>query len=283
LEDGVLDAIQVIVPIANGTMVIGGAFSSIDGQSRNGIARLLADGSLDEGFTPEGWYGGSVRTVVALPNGQLVVGGILPGSLARLNPDGSTDGSFMQSGVGFTGWDPWVYAVQPDAQGRLLVAGRFTHYNGAAVNGIARLNADGSMDDQFQSGEGFNSDVFAMAVQPDGKVLTGGFFDSVDGTPRERIARLLSEDLSTSVAASNAYSFDVFPNPSSGLVTIRSQVDAPSSIMITDLNGRLVEEQRNIGTGTLQRHIELGGEPKGVYVVRITVGDEMLMRRVVIQ
>lgn len=282
VEDGVLDAVQVIVPMANGTLVIGGAFSSIDGHSRNGIARLLADGSLDEGFTPEGWYGGSVRTVVALPSGQLVVGGILPGSLARLNADGSTDGSFMQSGVGFSGWDPWVYAVQPDAQGRLLVAGRFTHYNGTAVNGIARLNADGSLDDQFQSGEGFNSDVFAMAVQPDGKVLTGGFFDSVDGTPRERIARLLSEDLSTSVAAANAYSFDVYPNPSSGLITISSQVGA-SSMLITDLNGRLVEEQRNIGTGAVQRHIDLSGEPKGVYVVRITVGDEVLMRRLVIQ
>ena len=54
-------------------------------------------------------------------------------------------------------------------------------------------------------------------------------------------------------------------------------------MLITDLNGRLVEEQRNIGTGAVQRHIDLSGEPKGVYVVRITVGDEVLMRRLVIQ
>ncbi len=283
LEEGVLDAIQTIVPMANGTVVIGGSFSSIDGQSRNSIARLLADGSLDEGFTPEGSYGGSVNTVVSLPNGQLVVGGIFPGSLARLNADGSTDESFMQGSAGFTGWDPWVFAVQPDAQGRLLVAGRFTHYNGSAVNGIARLNADGNLDEQFQSGEGFNSDVFAMAVQPDGKVITGGFFDSVDGTPRNHVARLLAEDLSTAFAEISDASLAVYPNPSSGAVIISSQLGVLGSVVITDLNGRVVEEQRNLSAGAVQRHIDLGQEPKGVYVVRITAGDEVVMRRVVIQ
>jgi hypothetical protein len=176
-----------------------------------------------------------------------------------------------------------VFAVQPDAQGRLLVAGRFTHFNGSAVNGIARLNADGSLDEQFQSGEGSNSDVFAMAVQPDGKVLIGGFFDSVDGTPRNHVARLLAEDLSTAFAEAYNASLAVFPNPSSGAVTITSTVNAPASIVITELNGRIVSEGAVTSAGQLRRAVDLGQEPKGVYVVRITTGAEVLTRRLVIQ
>ncbi len=283
LEDGVLDAIRVILPLTNGTVVIGGSFSSIEDQPRHGIARLLNDGSLDTDFDPEGWYGSSVHTISALPNGQLMVGGILPGSLARLNADGSTDGSFMPSGSGFTGWDPWVFAVRPDLQGRVLVAGRFTHYNGSAVNGIARLNIDGSLDEQFQSGEGFNSDVFAMALQSDGKVLTGGFFDAVDGTPRSRVARLLAEDLSTAIAGTNDLAFEVYPNPSTGPVTITSSVNAPASIVIMELNGRIVSEGAVASAGHLRRAVDLGQEPRGVYVVRMTSGAEVLTRRLVIQ
>jgi uncharacterized delta-60 repeat protein len=283
LEDGVLDAVRVIVPLANGTVIIGGSFSSIDDQPRNGIARLLTDGGLDVEFAPEGWYGGSVNTVIPLANGQLIVGGNLPGSLARLNADGSTDAEFLSSGIGFTGWDPWVFAVQPDAQGRLLVAGRFTHFNGTAVNGIARLTENGDLDPTFQSGEGFNSDVFAMAVQPDGKVLTGGFFDSVNGTARNRVARLLAEDLSTALWETNDVQLAVFPNPSSGPVVISSTMGGSASLVITDLNGRMVEEQQNLPAGVVQRHLDLGQEPKGVYVVRITAGNEVHTRRVVIQ
>lgn len=284
LQDGVLDAVRVITIVPDGRLLIGGTFSSIDGQPRNGIARLLADGSLDEGFVPQGWPGGCVYTMAPLPNGQLVVGGILPGSLARLNADGSTDEAFMLNGVGFTGWDPWVFAVQPDPDGRLLVAGRFTHFNGNAVNGVARLNDDGSLDAAFQSGEGFNSDVFSMALQPDGKLLTGGFFDSVDGTPRNRVARLLSEDMSTAFDGQiSAASLELSPNPSSGPVVISSTVGATGYIVITDLNGRLVEEHQLFSTGLNQRHIDLGREPKGVYLVRVTAGDRVITRRLVIQ
>src|SRR5213075_3405102 len=56
---------------------------------------------------------------------------------------------------------------------------------------VARLNHDGTADTTFQSGTlGANAVVETMIVQSDGKILIGGGFTSVNGTPRYHIARL---------------------------------------------------------------------------------------------
>ena len=57
-------------------------------------------------------------------------------------------------------------------------------------NRIARLNPDGSVDTNFNPGAGPNAGIRCLALQPDGKILVGGVFTSVDGAPRNRIARL---------------------------------------------------------------------------------------------
>src|SRR5262249_14704029 len=66
-------------------------------------------------------------------------------------------------------------------------------------NGIARLNPDGSLDASFDVGSGTNTDpagqgpvgqVWAIAVQPDGKVLLGGAYALVNGQPAPGLARL---------------------------------------------------------------------------------------------
>lgn len=81
--------------------------------------------------------------------------------------------------------------AQPD--GKVLVGGLF---NSVAPNGgpsvtrnnIARFNSDGTLDTDFNPNA--NSDVYAMALQPDGKILVGGYFTSIGGQFRNRIARL---------------------------------------------------------------------------------------------
>jgi len=79
--------------------------------------------------------------------------------------------------------------VQPD--GKLILAGRFTSVLGVPRNNIARLNADGSLDTNFDPNA--NGDVASVTVQPDGKLLIGGDFTSVVSTPRSRVARLFAD------------------------------------------------------------------------------------------
>ncbi|MEY2541449.1 MAG: hypothetical protein QOI22_1051, partial [Verrucomicrobiota bacterium] len=84
-----------------------------------------------------------------------------------------------------------VVVAQPD--GKILLGGDFTIIKpngGAAVtrNHIARLNSDGTLDSAFDPNA--NDIVYAIAVQPDGKILAGGLFANIGGQTRNSIARL---------------------------------------------------------------------------------------------
>ncbi len=115
----------------------------------------------------------------------------------------------------------YAIAVQPD--GKILVGGSFTMLGGGGSgstprNHIGRLNADGSLDTEFNPGA--DSYVYAIAVQPDGKILVGGDFsalgDGGSGTARHRIGRLNADgsvDGSFDPGANSAvYAFAIQPD-----------------------------------------------------------------------
>ena len=81
-----------------------------------------------------------------------------------------------------TGFNNQVFAMALQADGKVLIGGLFTSYNGTASNYLARLNADGSYDGSFNMGSGPNGYVSAIAVQPDGKILVSGQFFIYNGT-----------------------------------------------------------------------------------------------------
>ena len=95
--------------------------------------------------------------------------------------------------------------MQPD--GKVLIGGSFTSVNGTNRNRIARLNADGSLDSSFNPGTGANGAVRAIVVQPDGNVLIGGNFTTVNGVLRPYVARLYGDSVAPSmnIARSNAF------------------------------------------------------------------------------
>ena len=72
--------------------------------------------------------------------------------------------------------------------GKILIGGAFTNFNGTARNYLARINADGSLDTGFNPNA--DSYVNGLAVQADGKILLVGDFTTVSGTTRNRIARI---------------------------------------------------------------------------------------------
>jgi len=73
--------------------------------------------------------------------------------------------------------------------GKLLVCGWFTEYNGVPCSRIARLLPDGGIDPTFDVGVGPDNTVRDMVVQPDGKILVSGYFFNINGLPRWGLAR----------------------------------------------------------------------------------------------
>lgn len=87
-----------------------------------------------------------------------------------------------------TGADGIVEQVLQQPDGKILICGNFTTFNGQPKSYMARLNNDGSVDTSFTANPGYWTRH--MALQPDGKIVIGGFFTTVEAQKRNRIARL---------------------------------------------------------------------------------------------
>jgi uncharacterized delta-60 repeat protein len=189
---GANSTVTSVVLQPNGKVLMGGYFTEIDGTTRYRIARLDANGSLDTTFAPSA--NSTVRAVALQPNGKVVIGGFFGtvngvprGHIARLNASGSLDTSFAASG---TEANDDVYAVALQTDDKVLIGGTFTSFNGTTRNRIARLSDSGALDTSFNPGTGVDSTVYAIAIQPDDKVIIAGSFSTFNGMTRNRIARL---------------------------------------------------------------------------------------------
>ena len=185
----------VLTNIITPAIVIGGAFTNVDGQSHPGLARLGLDGTVEPTFNVAGGANGAVRAVAVQSNGQILIGGEFTSyetnrsHVARLNLNGTLDPTFVPPTV----INGIVYALQPLAGGQVLIGGAFTTLDGVPRPSLARLNADGSLDSSFGPAYGIDGVVRAIALQPDGRIMIGGDFVTVDGAPRMRVARLQTD------------------------------------------------------------------------------------------
>lgn len=180
----------------DGKILIGGLFTTVSGTTRNHIARLNADGSLDEAFNPNASGINSfphVTSIAVQPDGKILVGGTFTAiggqprnNIARLDPTTGMADSFDPNATG--GNHISVLSIVVQADGKILVGGAFTTIGGQSRNHIARLDPATGLADSFDPNA--NSEVESIALQADGKILTGGYFTSMGGQPRNHIARL---------------------------------------------------------------------------------------------
>ncbi len=191
--NGLNAAVRSSAVQSDGKIIVGGDFTNYNGVITNRIIRLNPDGSRDTSFQIGTGFNSGVNSIAIQADGKLVIGGnfssyngISAGKIIRLNPNGSVDTSFV-TGAGF------IFSVNSIAihtDGKIIVGGSFTTFNGLSTNRIARLNIDGSRDTSFQIGTGFNSRVNSIAIQSDGKILVGGGFTSYNKALNNRIIRL---------------------------------------------------------------------------------------------
>lgn len=104
--------------------------------------------------------GGEVGRLILWPDGDFGVAGSFwnvagiprPG-LVRFRPDGTLQPNFVRTGpsIGLSSLNlgKGIASVVPLPDGRLLISGGFTHYNGVARPGLARLLPDGGLDLSF--------------------------------------------------------------------------------------------------------------------------------------
>jgi len=230
---------------------------------------LDADGSLDGGFSTAmgtGVDGGTrVLSVAVQPDGRTLAGGIFSTfdgtaspSLVRLNADGSLDAAF--SAAMGTGLNDYVTKVALQPSGSIVVGGNFTTLNNLDAVRLARLNPDGTPDTAFNAAvlaggdhSGFDDSVFAIATQPDGKILVGGVFSTLNGVSRPRLVRLnadgnVDEAFHTALASGTGSVInDIALQPDGGILL---GSDYPQSLIRLDSTGAVDTAFRDAqGTG----------------------------------
>lgn len=157
------------------------------------IQRIYPDGAIDPGFQLLTLTGAiTAPSFKVQPDDKVILygtftsyNGVPANRLIRLNPDGSIDPTFV-TGTGLS-VVPRVF-LQPDQKIILCISGSFT-YNGVTYNDAIRLNTDGSIDNSFNIGSGYNNQVYEIGFQ-NGKLILGGTFTSFNGVTANRIVRL---------------------------------------------------------------------------------------------
>lgn len=180
----------------NGQIILTGWFTEYNNRSFNRMVRVNPDGSADTNFNAFFGDQTSVYASAGLPNGQMIVTGhsvntnsVFRQEVVRLNTNGTYDTNFNNGG---SGANEKVQSVAVQADGKIIIVGYPTAYNGVGINNMARLNPDGTLDPTFIPN--VNNWIWTTLIQPDGKILICGGFTSVNGVSLNSIARFNSSN-----------------------------------------------------------------------------------------
>ena len=217
----------------DGKIIMGGSFTSFDGNTRNRIIRLNSDGTEDTSFYSNvgtGFNSSITRDAIKIqPDGKILIGGAFTtfngntrNNLVRLNSDGTEDTSFYGN-LG-TGFFSGVNSVCVQADGKIVVGGAFTIFDGNTRNKIVRLNSDGTEDTSFYGNLGIafggSLGIFVNCVreESDGKLLIGGRFTAFNSLSRGSLIRLNPDGTEDTFFYSNLSSLgSAFSNAVSGI------------------------------------------------------------------
>ena len=184
----------------DGKIVVGGGFTTYSGQSANSIIRLNSDGSIDNSFSIGSGLNNIAYDIIEQSDGKkLVLGSFTSYSgqthnrIVRLNNDGTVDNT-LNVGSGF---NSEVYSAVLEDDGKMVIVGLFNQFSGQTYRQIVKLNSDGSIDNTFNVGTGFQRSVglcFALSVYKYGtKYFITGDFDFYDGNVANGLIQLNSD------------------------------------------------------------------------------------------
>ncbi|MBB5038807.1 choice-of-anchor D domain-containing protein [Prosthecobacter dejongeii] len=229
----------------DGKILVGGENLAIPGKSLGRLIRFLPDGSLDSDFRPN--FNGLVEALALDDSGHIVVGGSFTevngasaSYLVRLNIDGS---KHIEEPINFVYGSSGVSIIERAASGKWMIAGNFAIIAGTFRSGLARLNADWTLDPEFSSAEGYPKSIalqadgslwmtqnnynlplvqlnstgtrlaspkitgyvpYNLALTQNGQVMLNGHFSEINDIPREGLSRLHNVPATQELTVPNA-------------------------------------------------------------------------------
>lgn len=323
-ENGWINKVHIL---ENGKILIAGIFSNIGGNPREAVALLNTNGSLDTSFNLNLPPQTGIRAMDVQPDGKILIAGqndetstqfrifkrylqsgiidttfngdeeyyiydietqqngkiMIAGpfteymhttryGVARLHSSGALDDTFNSYNAPHNnGNNHTIFDVAIVGDGSYFINGSFTLYNQVATNYIAKVNSDGTIDANFDTGTGPDHFVNETYVQQDGKILIGGDFNTYNGIAINGIARL-GNSLLTTLLTTFDNSITLYPNPFNDIITISSQhpLTEEATLTIYTMSGKLLKFEKV----TPQNRLLVDGLSSGMYLLKIEDGLE---------
>jgi len=199
--------IYIVKSQIDGKIIVGGSnFTKLNGKDINYLIRLNKDGIKDSTFNFT--YDMSSSTIYAPSDKSsslniqgdkmiLVLEPLGPATqtrkVIRLNSDGTLDKTFYIGNIhSSSSGQLTTYDILPN--GKIIFVGNtMNSYNDILINGIVCLNNDGTIDNNFKTGTGFDSKPTLVIALPTGKMIIGGHFTTYNGTSVNNLVRLNSD------------------------------------------------------------------------------------------
>lgn len=192
--DGFDNSIRTLSKQTDNNLIVGGDFLNFNGKPLQYLTRLKPDGTVDLDFNTGTGFNGKVYSSHIQSDGKIIIGGNFTsyngapiGRLIRLNNDGSHDTTFNTSQAASSGI---INQIVQQSDGKIIIVGSFTKYDGTTVNRIARILPNGNLDSGFLTGLGAPANINSIEIQTDGKIILAGNFIKFNGIDVNRIIRL---------------------------------------------------------------------------------------------
>ncbi len=272
------------IPNSNGDILVGGSFNTYNTISCNTIVRLHGNGIIDNTFNAA--TTNAVTSIKIQSDGKIVAGGSTLKGISRLETNGTLDATFDSNIGAGTGL---IKEVELQNDEKIIAIGYFTLFNNISNRGLIRLNNDGTIDNTFNTGYGLSNSWLGsipggetIEIQKnDNKLLIGGNFSSYDSVFINCLARIDAGPLTSINEISHNSSFSVYPNPSTGKVTINL-----SKLFKDELTGTLTnvigEKVEFFKIENELSELQLN-HPPGIYFLTLQNSKQILTQKIVLQ
>jgi uncharacterized delta-60 repeat protein len=294
------NAVMALQIQSDGKILAGGRMK-IGDIRRYTLARINPNGTLDGTFGTAGKVitlfpnslSAGIQTLQVQPDGKIIAGGAgnlvgptsyLPPviTLARYNPNGTLDGSFGTAGKQVTNYGTGIEttSLALESDGKIVVAGAlWTGSNGFT---LLRYKSNGTLDSIVGTNGiltisfgGTDEKSFAVAVQPDGKIVLGGYTN-----PNNDQDFAIIRFIGGSGLVLGAVDFSkapeqtlIYPNPIQQSSTLEYTLPESTTVSLElyDLQGRFIHTYFNHASresGNIQEKVDIpAGLPDGPYVL----------------
>lgn len=307
ISDG--NTVECIEIQNDGKIIVGGSFTSYGSYQRSGIIRLNSNGTIDTSFNPgTGIDWGIIQSIKILPDGKIIAGGDFgsfngnsKGIIVKLNANGSLDTSFIPDDIGYRPGGTGIMTMAIQNDGKIIIGGGFSYVGSTMIRKIARLNSSGSLDLSFNPGSGFGpldgnrvigAKLYSLSIQPDGKIVCGGYFKSYNSievnnitridpvtniigrTVNQNVVKQNETDTVEKIYTTHLHEITLYPNPTNGVLNIAVSDSSiiPDSYTIYNSLGQAVKQIKTVTEESLK--VDTSNYATGIYMIRFTKGNE---------